>query len=70
MKTKLEKFRVCDQCLCFGIQNTNCICSYGKYRIIELEFEVCGCCGHILHDGDPVDTAFNKKQFKEHNKTK
>jgi hypothetical protein len=66
MKTKLEKFKVCDQCFCVGIQDTNCVCAYDKYKTIELEFEVCECCGHLIDDGTPADTPFNTEQFKKH----
>ena len=65
MKTKLEKHRVCKDCLCVGIMHTDCKCSYGKYEVIELEFEVCECCGNLISDGDPADTEFNKAQFKK-----
>ena len=62
-KTRLEKFRVCDRCHCVGIQDPNCYCSDSKYGIIELEFEVCKCCGEVLTDGCPADTEFNTKQL-------
>lgn len=63
-ETRIEKFRVCDQCYCVGIQDSNCRCAYGKYQTVELEFEVCGCCGDVLTDGQPADTEFNTKQLK------
>ena len=65
-KVRLEKHRVCDQCYCLGIQYNDCICSYGNYKVIELEFEVCICCGHLINDGQPADTEFNKQQLKQH----
>ena len=66
MKTRLEKYRVCDQCNAVGILNNDCICSHGKYKTIELEFEVCECCGNLVDDGNPADTPFNNEQFKKH----
>ncbi len=68
MKTKLEKHRVCDRCLCVGIEDPNCQCAYGKYQTIELEFEVCGCCGALVSDGQPAHTEFNIKQLENLNK--
>jgi len=68
MKTKLEKYNVCDQCFAVGIINNDCMCSYGKYTTIELEFEVCECCGNLIDDGNPADTEFNNKQFEKLNK--
>ena len=65
MKTELKKFEVCEDCHCIGIQHTDCKCSYTNYKTIELEFEVCSCCGTVLEDGDPADTEFNKKQLKQ-----
>lgn len=66
MKTRLEKHEVCDQCHAVGILYNDCICSYGKYKTIELEFEVCECCGNLVDDGNPADTPFNDEQFKKH----
>ncbi len=63
MKTRLEKFRVCDCCLAVIIINNDCICTYGKYTTIELEFEVCCCCGNLINDGNPADTEFNTAQL-------
>ena len=65
MKTRLEKYDVCDQCHAVGILHNDCICAYDKYKTIELEFEVCKCCGNLVEDGSPADTPFNDKQFKE-----
>lgn len=67
MKTRLEKFKVCDQCYCVGMIHGDCVCSYDKYKTIELEFEVCKCCGHLIDDGNPADTPFNEEQIKNHN---
>ena len=62
----LTKFTVCADCTSVGITNNNCICSYSKdYPTIELEFEVCECCGHLLRDGDPAHTLFNEEQYKK-----
>lgn len=66
MKTRLEKFKVCDQCYCVGMKYGDCVCSYDKYKTIELEFEVCECCGHLIDDGNPADTPFNDEQIKNH----
>jgi hypothetical protein len=66
MKTRLEKHKVCDQCYAAGMLHNDCICSYGKYNTIELEFHVCKCCGSLLDDGNPAETAFNEEQIKNH----
>jgi len=63
MKTRLEKFDVCDRCLCVGIEDPNCVCMDGKYKTIKLEFEVCECCGAVVSDGQPAETEFNEKQL-------
>lgn len=66
MKTRLEKHKVCDQC--FSINPpSDCICTYSNYKTIELEFEVCECCSHLISDGNPADTDFNTNQYKKHN---
>ena len=67
-KTTLEKNRVCKSCLSVGIQDPNCICADSKHDIIELEFEVCTCCGNLIHDGQPAETEFNEKQLSNLNK--
>lgn len=64
-KYRLEKFEVCDQCYSVGLLYNDCICSYGKYEIIELEFEVCQCCGNLVDDGTPADTPFNRGKLKK-----
>jgi len=61
--TQLEKHNVCTDCYSVGIIHPDCICSYSKYNTIELEFEVCNCCGNLVDDGSPSDTDFNKKQL-------
>ena len=61
MKTRLEKFRVCDQCFSVGVTDHTCMCTYMKFNSIELEFEVCECCGNLVTDY-PADTEFNEKQ--------
>ena len=66
MKTRLEKFKVCDQCYSVGVQDMNCVCSYSNYKVIELEFEVCECCGNLIEDGCPANTPFNDEQLKKH----
>lgn len=66
MKTKLERFKVCDQCYGVGTIYDGCVCSYDKYKTIELEFEVCKCCGNLIDDGNPADTLFNEEQIKNH----
>jgi len=66
MKTIFKKFKVCDQCYCVGMIYGDCVCSYDKYKTIELEFEVCKCCGHLIDDGNPADTPFNHEQIKNH----
>jgi len=62
MKTKLEKKQVCVEC--FDSANAfDCVCYNGKYNTILLEFEVCECCGHLINNGIPADTEFNKNQI-------
>lgn len=64
MKTRLEKHVVCTRCFSVGINDPDCLCAYsGKYNTVELEFEVCDCCGHLICDGQPAETEFNKKQL-------
>jgi len=67
MKTRLEKHKVCDQCFAISIISNDCVCSYGKYKTIELEFDVCDCCGNLISDGNPANTKFNEDQIKNHN---
>jgi hypothetical protein len=62
---KLEKHTVCASCQAVGVTDTNCICvDNNRYPTIELEFEVCKCCGNLISDGEPADTEFNNKQLK------
>ena len=68
MKTRLEKYKVCDQCFSVGITDPDCVCVHGNYKKIELEFEVCDCCGSLISDGNPADTPFNDRQLEKHNK--
>jgi hypothetical protein len=63
--TKLQKFQVCDKCWSVDIVDLSCVCSYGKYKTIQLEFEVCECCGKLIADGTPADTPFNDEQLKK-----
>ncbi len=67
MKKRLEKHYVCDQCYSVGIQDLDCTCVHGKCEVIELEFEVCECCGNLTDDGKPADTKFNDEQLKSTN---
>lgn len=62
--TYLQKFKVCDQCFSVSIVDLNCICTFGNYKTVELEFEVCDCCGKLIADGSPADTPFNDEQLK------
>ena len=64
MNTRLEKFKVCDRCFSIGLTDVNCVCAYDKFKVIELEFEVCECCGKLIDDGNPADTPFNEEQLK------
>lgn len=60
----LVKQIVCACCYSVGITDSRCICTYSNnYPTIELEFDVCECCGQIINDGNPADTAFNKEQM-------
>jgi hypothetical protein len=62
---RLEKHEVCVDCYSLGISYNDCVCTYQKnYPTIELEFEVCGCCGNVVEDGSPADTQFNRDQLK------
>ncbi len=63
MKTRLQRFFVCDQCLSAGITDVNCVCMTERYNLIELEFDVCECCGNMVEDGTPADTFFNREQI-------
>ena len=63
--THLEKHKVCDRCLSVDISDPDCMCCIGKYDTIELEFEVCNCCGNIVNDGRPAETEFNTKQLNK-----
>ena len=63
--THLQKFDVCDRCFSVNIIDTGCICVDSNYTTIELEFEVCSCCGRLIGDGNPADTPFNDEQLKD-----
>ena len=65
MKTRLEKFKVCVDCLSVGTTYNDCVCTYGNYKTVELEFEVCDCCGHLVSDGNPAKTSFNDEKIKK-----
>jgi hypothetical protein len=65
MKTRLQKFNVCTQCLSVGVTNPDCICAQNEHDTVELEFEVCAECGHLIDDGNPADTEFNEQQLEE-----
>jgi hypothetical protein len=68
MKTRIEKHIVCANCESVGITDNDCICTYqNKYPTVELEFEVCNCCGNLLNDGQRADTPFNDEQLKKLN---
>lgn len=63
-KTRLEKHTVCTSCYAVGIEHADCVCTYQKdYPTVELEFEVCECCGQLISDGSPADTEFNDAQM-------
>lgn len=70
METKLKKFDVCDRCYSVGILDPNCNCSFTNFHTINLEFEVCGCCGNVVTDGQPADTEYNITQIKNHKENK
>ena len=60
----LVKHRVCVDCLSLDIVNADCRCVYSRdYETIELEFEVCSCCGNT--NAHPADTDFNKQALKQ-----
>ena len=64
--TKLIKFSVCADCFGIGIIDNGCQCvTENNFPTIELEFEVCNCCGNLIEDGTPADTEFNRKQFEK-----
>lgn len=63
-KTKLVRHYVCVDCYGVGILFSDCRCAYAKqYKMVELEFEECTCCGNF-QDGEPADTEFNTKQIE------
>lgn len=65
MSRRLEKFKVCADCYSIGISIYDCVCTYQNgYPTIELEFEVCECCGNVVSDGTPADTSFNTEQIR------
>lgn len=65
MSTRLEKFTVCKVCLSIDVSDADCICVYSSnYPTIELEFEVCACCGRPTSPGSPADSEFNNKQLE------
>lgn len=65
MSRSLEKHYVCTSCYSVTATDPNCICCYSNhYDTIELEFEMCTCCGNLVNDGYPADTEFNKKQYE------
>ena len=67
--TELIREDVCAVCWSVGITDNNCVCTYqNRYKTIELEFEQCKVCGHIIDDGNPADTEFNEKQLATLNK--
>jgi len=62
---RIEKHSVCDECFNVGI-SPHCVCFDSNYSTIELEFEVCDCCGQVLNDGrTPANTEFNAEQLKK-----
>ena len=63
---RLEKHEVCADCHSLGIIDTQCKCSYTSYDTVELEFEVCRCCGNIVEDGMPADTPHNTKVLADY----
>lgn len=63
METYLVKHKVCTSCLSIEVTDVDCVCVYeNDYPIIELEFEVCSCCGKPITN-HPADTEFNNKQL-------
>lgn len=61
----VAKFVVCASCLSEGVTDINCVCcSEEGYDSIELEFNSCECCGHIIDDGFPINSEFNTAQLK------
>lgn len=57
-KTQIEKMLACMSCY----EVNGCDCNCGS---IELEFEVCSCCGNVLDERCPADTKFNSDQITE-----
>lgn len=61
----IQKITVCASCYSVGITLSDCVCTYQhNYPTVELEFEVCDCCGNVKNDGNPTDTEFNDQQYK------
>ena len=57
-KMVLQKIIVCTDCYSPDIIDSDCICTYSNdYEVIELEFDVCECCGNAL---EIADTKFNE----------
>lgn len=66
MSKILEKLSVCRECLSPDIIYAECVCvTERRYPTIELEFEVCKCCGNM--SSQPADTEFNAKQLQDDN---
>lgn len=69
-----QKHTVCADCFAVGITQIDCRCTYmNNYPTVELEFEVCKCCGQLLDDGSPANTPFNDEsitKFRESEKEK
>ena len=69
-KMNLQKFIVCTSCFSPDISDPNCVCCpTNTYETIELEFEVCKCCGNLT-DGNPADTEFNEQATPVKDKSK
>lgn len=64
----LKRFNVCTECKArVRAVDSNCICNFSSlFDTIELEFEVCECCGKEVTPEQYADTEFNKAQIADY----
>lgn len=61
-----DKYEVCADCHSAEIIYSECVCVTEKrYPTIELEFDICRCCGHT--STLPNDSEFNDQQYEDNN---
>jgi len=65
----LKKYEVCASCKSIEKVNSNCICNVVKiYPTIELEFEVCRCCGNPITPSKFAKTDNNLQAINDYYK--